>query len=92
MLAIENKHVGKKKVHWGIQTTVKPLLSGHLRDLPKCLLNKGCPLNGGCKNCVIKQYCIITVIKLHVVKEAIQSEFTFITFHYQLVCKLMQKH
>ena len=30
--------------------TVKPLLSGHLRDLPKCPLNSGCPLNRGCKN------------------------------------------
>ena len=25
--------------------TVKPLLSGHLQDLPKCSLNRGCPLN-----------------------------------------------
>ena len=32
-------------------TTVKPLLRGHLLDLPKCLLNRGCPLNKGCKNC-----------------------------------------
>ena len=30
--------------------TVKPPLSGHLRDLPKCPLNRGCSLNGGCKN------------------------------------------
>ena len=29
------------------RTTVKPLLSGHLRDLPKC------PLNRGCKNCAM---------------------------------------
>ena len=27
--------------------TVKPPLSGHLRDLPKCPLDKGCPLNRG---------------------------------------------
>jgi len=27
--------------------TVKPLLNGHLRDLPKCPLNRGCPLNKG---------------------------------------------
>ena len=33
--------------------TVKPLLSRHLRDLPKCLLNRGCPLNGGCKSCAM---------------------------------------
>ena len=29
-----------------ILSTVKPLLSGHLRDLPKCPLTRGCPLNG----------------------------------------------
>ena len=27
--------------------TVKPPLSGHLRDLPKCPHNRGCPLNRG---------------------------------------------
>ena len=27
--------------------TVEPLLSGHLRDLPKCPLNRGCPLKKG---------------------------------------------
>ena len=27
--------------------TVKPLLSGHLRDLSKCPFNRGCPLNRG---------------------------------------------
>ena len=27
--------------------TVQPLLSGHLRDLPKCPLNRGCPLKKG---------------------------------------------
>ena len=30
-----------------LQSTVKTLLSGHLRDLPKC------PLNRGCKNCAM---------------------------------------
>ena len=36
------------------QPTVKPLLSGHLRDLPKCQLNRGCPLyNRVCKNCAM---------------------------------------
>ena len=29
------------------QNTVKPLLSGPLRDLPKCPLNSGCPFNRG---------------------------------------------
>ena len=33
--------------------TVKPLLSGHLQDLPKCPLYRGCPLNEGCKNCAM---------------------------------------
>ena len=27
--------------------TVKPLLSGHLQELPKCPLNGGCLLNRG---------------------------------------------
>ena len=27
--------------------TVEPLLSGHLRDLPKCPLNRGCLLKKG---------------------------------------------
>ena len=29
------------------------LLSGHLRDLPNCPLNRGFPLNRGCKKCVM---------------------------------------
>ena len=33
--------------------TVKPLLSGNLQDLPKCLLKRGCRLNRGCKNCTM---------------------------------------
>ena len=33
--------------------TVKPLLRGHLQDLPKCLLKRGCRLNRGCKNCTM---------------------------------------
>ena len=33
--------------------TVKPLLSEHLQDLPKCLLKRGCRLNRGCKNCTM---------------------------------------
>ena len=40
--------------------TVKPLLSGHLRDLSKCPLNRGCPLNKGCKNCAMLQHSTIT--------------------------------
>ena len=30
---------------------MKPLLSAHPRDLPKCRLKRGCPLNRGFKNC-----------------------------------------
>ena len=33
--------------------TVKPLLSEHLQDLPKCLLKRGCRLNRGRKNCTM---------------------------------------
>ena len=36
-----------------ISITVKPLLSGHLRGLPKYLLNRGCPLNRSFKNCTM---------------------------------------
>ena len=39
-------------------TTVKPLLSGHLQDLPKS------PLNRGCKNCAMfvnDQHSTVTV-------------------------------
>ena len=41
--------------------TVKPLLSGRLWDLPKCPLDKRCPL--------VRLLC--NVIKFHVVKEAV---------------------
>ena len=58
--------------------TVKPLLSGHLQDLPKCLLNRGVRLIRVVKivQCLLMiniQRLLCTVIKLHVVKEAIQS-------------------
>ena len=33
--------------------TEKPVLSGHLQDLPKCLLNRGCLFNRVCKNCAM---------------------------------------
>ena len=32
---------------------MKPLLSAHLRDIPKCPLKRGCPLNRGFKNCTM---------------------------------------
>ena len=64
-------------------TTVKPaLLSGHLQDLPKCLLNRGCPLNRGFKNYTMLtiniQRLLCTVIKFHVVKEAKEAVLYFL--------------
>ena len=64
---------------------MKPLLSGHLRDLPKCLLNRGSLLNRGFKNCAMfvnDQHLTVTrtVKKLQVVKEAIQSSSSLPTF------------
>ena len=61
--------------------TVKPPLSGHLRDLPKC------PLNKGCKNCasfVNDQHSTVTLYcdKLACCQRS-YSEFKFIAFHYQ---------
>ena len=52
--------------------TVKPPLSGHLWDLPKRPLNRGCPLNRVCKNCAMFNFqrLLCTVIKFHVVEEA----------------------
>ena len=58
---------------------MKPLLSGQLRDLSKCLLNRGCPLNirvvkiAQCLLMINIQRLLCTVIKLHVVKEGIES-------------------
>ena len=40
----ENKEFIKVKIN---NNTGKPLLSGHLWDLPKCPLNRECPLNRG---------------------------------------------
>ena len=36
-----------KKKKTNDNNTVEPLLSGHLWDLPKCPLNRGCPLKKG---------------------------------------------
>ena len=67
-------------------STVKPLLSGHLRDLPSVLLIESVRLIRVVKiaQCLLRiniQRLLCTVIKLHVVKEAIQSSFSlpFIT-------------
>ena len=44
---------------------MKALLSGHLRDLPKCPFNSGCPLNRG----FYFQRLPCTMIKFRVVEE-----------------------
>ena len=36
-----------------LASTVKPLLSRHLRDLPKCPLNRGFLIDRVCKNCAM---------------------------------------
>ena len=46
-------HVVLKQIGRPHSSTVKPLLSGHLRDFPKCPLNRGCPLNRVCKICAV---------------------------------------
>ena len=65
---IKRPNYRKKKYN----NTVKPPLSGHLRDLPKRPINGGCPLNTVCKNCTMFNFqrLLCTVIKFHVVKEA----------------------
>ena len=69
-----------------VGTTVIPLLSGHLRDLPKRSLNRGRPVNKVCKNCAMfvnDQYSTVT---LNCDKVACclryRPEFKFITLHY----------
>ena len=59
---------------------MRPLLSGHLRDLPKCPLNRACPLNrdqvvkiAQCLLTINIQRLLCTVVKLNVVKEAFES-------------------
>ena len=68
--------------------TVKPLLSGHLRDLPKCPLNRGCPPNRGCKNCAMFVNDQHSTVTLYCDKIACclrgYPEFKFTTFHSQL--------
>ena len=63
-------------------TKVKPLLSGHLRDLPTC------PLNRGCKSCAMFVNDQHSTVTLYCDKVACcyrgYPEFKFITFHYQL--------
>ena len=60
------------------------LLSAHVRDLPNC------PLNRDCKNCVMfvndqHSTLLCSVIKLYVVKEAIQSSSS-LPFITTLIC------
>ena len=70
------------KVLYGLQFTytMKRLLSGDLRDLSKCPLNRRCPLKltRECSLSINIQRLLCTVIKLHVIKaEAIQSSSSF---------------
>ena len=61
------------------------ILSGHLRDLPKCVLSRGCPLKRGFKNNTVQclftiniQRLLCSVIKFHVVKEAKEAVLYFL--------------
>ena len=58
----------QQKWYSALYTTVKPLLSGHLWDLPKWFVKIV-----QCLLMINIQWLLCTVIKLHVVKEAIQS-------------------
>ena len=53
-----------------VQNTVKPLLSGHLRDLPKCPINRGCPLNGGFLLKIAQ--CLLTINIQHLLCSVIE--------------------
>ena len=59
---------------------MKPLLSGHLRDLSKCPLNRGCPLVkiAQCLLTINFQRLLCTVINFHVVKEAKEAVLYFV--------------
>ena len=59
---------------------MKPLLSGHLRDLPKCPLNRGCSLVkiAQCLLTINFQWLLCTVINFHVVKEAKEALLYFV--------------
>ena len=59
---------------------MKPVLSGHLRDLPKCPLNRGCPLVkiAQCLLTINFQRLLCTVINFHVVKEAKEAVLYFV--------------
>ena len=59
---------------------MKPLLSGHLPDLPKCPLNRGCLLVkiAQCLLTINFQRLLCTVINFHVVKEAKEAVLYFV--------------
>ena len=61
--------------------TVKPLLSGHTQDLPKCPLNRGCPLKGfeivKCLLTINIQRFLYTVIKFQVVNQAVPIQVRY---------------
>ena len=77
--------------------TVKPLLSGHLRDLPKCLLKRGCRLNRGRKNWTMyvnDQH--LTVTLFYDKSYILLKKLSRVQVHYlslpTLICLYMQKH
>ena len=57
---------------------MKPLLSGHLPDLPKCPLNRGFVKIAHCLLTINIQRLLCTVIKFHVVKEAKEAVLYFV--------------
>ena len=61
---------------------MKPLLSGHLRDLPKCPLNRGCPLVkiAQCLLTINFQRLLCTVINFQCVKEAKEAKEAVLYF------------
>ena len=64
---------------------MKLLLSGHLQDLLKCPLNRGCLVNRGlqklhnfCQRLTFNILLLCTVIKFHVVKDAKEAVLYFV--------------
>ena len=77
--------------------TVKPLLSEHLQDLPKCLLKRGCRLNRGRKNCTMYVNDQHLTVTLFYDKSCILlKKLSRVQVHYlslpTLICLYMQKH
>ena len=77
--------------------TVKPLLSEHLQDLPKCLLKRGCRLNRGRKNYTMYVNDQHLTVTLFYDKSCILlKKLSRVQVHYlslpTLICLYMQKH